>query len=291
MNLTKRNVKIVINCLYDHILNEAADFIKVSDKYNKRSFTKIIDYYLVPEPKLKSLRQLYKGYVFTLQNSAMMPSVIKLQDLDKKFLLNYNCKKIVETYGDSVTEILKAVKRYNPNVKTQGRTLWKRFACGVLDGARFFSQFKSVRDFNKFIKPYAKLETEGAIILAQSMGSGYLRGLGFALAMDFLKNSGTSIFPYGVKPDSHLMNTIPYIGIIDKSRNSNGFKLELEVVRAVGKISEMSEYSNFELDKLFWLATSGNFYEHSDINRLWSKTEIPKIQKRLVKLIKDKTKN
>ncbi len=117
----------------------------------------------------------------------MMPNVIKLQDLNKNFLLNYNCNKIIETYGDSVTKFLKAVKKYNPDVKTHGRTLWKRFACGVLDGARFFSQFKSVRDFEKFVKPYAQLGAEGAIVLAQSMGSGHLRGLGFALAMDFEK--------------------------------------------------------------------------------------------------------
>ena len=289
MNVTMRNSKTVINCLYDHILNEAAEFMHKSEKYNERSFTKIIDDYLEPEPKKKSIQQLYSGYVFTLQNSVMMSNVIKLQELDNRFLLNYNCDKIIETYGNSVTKFFKAVKKDNSHVKTYGRKLWKRFAFGVLDGAKFFSQFKSMRDFDKFIKPYAQLETEGAIILAQSIGSGHLRGLRFALAMDFLKNSGTSISPYCVKPDSHLLNTIPYIGII-KGKHK-GFKLELEVVRAVGKLSMMSGYSNFEIDKLFWLATSVNFYDHSDIDRLWPKNKISKIRKNLVNLIKSKTKN
>ena len=113
MKLTKSKASRMIDCLYDHILEESGDFIENSRKYNEKSFVWAIDEYLEPEPKKDTILELFLEYVHTLQNSSMMPYVIKFGEIDRGFLLNFNCKKIVDIYGNSTTRLLRAVKQYN----------------------------------------------------------------------------------------------------------------------------------------------------------------------------------
>lgn len=283
MELTKLTANKMIDCFYHHILNESKDFIAKCKNYNEKSFIEAINYYLEPEPKKESISELFVEYVYTLQNSSMMPNVIKLGDIDQSFLLNFNPKKIFEVYGNNVTKLLKAVKEYNSEIKPFGKTLWKRFAGGVLDGAKYFLQFKTIKDFEKYVKPFTVHGAEGAMLLAEAIGSGHLRGLRFTLAMDFLKNSGTSISQYCVKPDVHLIQTIPHIEVFKNGHKKSQFNSQ--IVTAINKISIMTEYTNFEIDKLIWLCNSGFFYEHEDIGRLWPKNDISKVRKRLINRI------
>jgi hypothetical protein len=289
MKLTKSTANKMIDCLYDHILEESKNFIASSKSYNENSFIDAIDHYLEPEPKKDTISELFKEYIYSLQNSNMMPYVINLAKIDPKFLLNFNCHKIIDTYGNNVSKFLKAVKHYNPGISPFGKELWKRFAGGVLDGAKLFIQFKSLKDFEKYLKPFRARKAEGAILLAESLGSGHLRGLRFALAMDFLKNSGTSISKYCVKPDVHLLETIPYLHIFKNGYKKSG--LNDAIVRFVDKISDFTGYSSFEIDKLIWLSNSGFFYDHDDIGRLWPSNKISRIRKRLIKRINYETGN
>ena len=213
MELNKAKAEILVECLYEHIVSEAQHFkVAVTEE--------IIDEYLDLEIEKKEIiKDIYREYIFSLQNRQSLPNVLKFNELDHSFLMNFNCQRIVETYRNSTTKLLKSAKKYNPEINIKLWS-WKVFAGGILDGAKFFLQFKNFKAFKNFLKPFVRLKAEGALILAQSIGAGHLRGMGLTLAMDFLKNSGTTISPYCVKPDIHLLKTLSLLGFVKKNNLS-----------------------------------------------------------------------
>lgn len=280
MEITKKNASVIINSCYKHLKFEAKKKGKVVTD------AVIGEYSDTVFEKSETLKEVISEYFFSLQNRQMVSNVIKYTELDRSFLLNLNCHRILEKYGNSVTKLLKCAKECNPRVKRNG-ILWKVFAGGILDGSRYFLQFKNLENFEKYLKPFTELKTEGALILSQSIGNGYLRGMGKTLAMDFLKNSGTSISPFCVKPDVQIVEIFTLLGLIMKRYPQ--MRREREAVRIVARISDLTKYSCYEVDKTIWLAGSGNFYLHEEnIGRLWVERVSPKNRKSLVKLILSK---
>jgi hypothetical protein len=276
MKFSRKKVNVIIDCLYFHIK-------RVSKEYGHTISNKTIDYYLELEPKKSSIKELYKEFIRTLQNSNMMPNVIDFEALKKGAFVNYNCLRIVNEYGNNSSKFLRVLKKQNPRVKPRSR-LWRRFAGGVLDGAKFLLQFRNIRDFARYLKPHATLGPESALLLAESIGSGCIRGMRLALAMDFLKNSGTKLSGYCVKPDVHLLKTFPQLGFVDPKLK--GRELEVETIRVVHSLSRSSDYSCFAIDKLFWLANSGDFYDHKKFGRVWPKNQQASVRERLIETIR-----
>lgn len=288
MKLTESKANKIIDCLYEHILTSDENKNRTGEK---RVNLRKIKEYLEPIDRKRRMIDIFQVYVFSLQNRSVMSNVVQLEKRDQKFLLKFDYRRIYSKYGDDVSKFLKAVQKDNSgiNINRKGNGLWKQFAKGVLDGAKFFLQFKTVPEFEKFITPFYRRKTEGAILLAQTLASGNLHGMKFALAMDFLKNSGTRISKYCVKPDIQLKDSVQRIKAL---KNGYGYKKEIrdeDVVRAIGSISEFVNLTNYQLDKLFWLAGSGNFYDDRKISRLWHKTECPKKRLALAKRINKAT--
>jgi hypothetical protein len=77
-----------------------------------------------------------------------------------------------------------------------------------------------------------------------------LFGFGFALACDFLKESGYNGF---VKPDTHLNDICRAAGITTADKDFDVFK---DVVAYCAE----HDLVPYEFDKLIWLVGSGNFY-------------------------------
>ncbi len=75
-------------------------------------------------------------------------------------------------------------------------------------------------------------------------------GFGFPLACDFIKELG--YWDFG-KPDVHLKKIFAALQLSPTENDYQVFKAIVRVARSVGVTS-------YNVDKLFWLIGSGNFY-------------------------------
>jgi thermostable 8-oxoguanine DNA glycosylase len=85
-----------------------------------------------------------------------------------------------------------------------------------------------------------------------------IKGLGFALSCDFLKEMGYVNFP---KSDVHLRD------IFTKLRLCNNKVDNYHLFKAIVRLANNAKVSPYNADKVFWLIGSGNFYNHPNIER------------------------
>jgi thermostable 8-oxoguanine DNA glycosylase len=85
-----------------------------------------------------------------------------------------------------------------------------------------------------------------------------VRGLGFALACDYLKELGYVNF---AKPDVHLRDIFCRLGLCTTEAD------DYTLFKAIVRIAKHAEVPAYRVDKLFWLIGNGNFYEHSTIGK------------------------
>lgn len=83
-----------------------------------------------------------------------------------------------------------------------------------------------------------------------------ITGLGFPLACDFLKEIG--FLNYG-KPDVHLKYIFKELNLIDPTENTT-IKQDYQTLKLMDRIALDNKITTFEVDKIFWLIGSGNFY-------------------------------
>jgi hypothetical protein len=199
VKLTKPKAKAVVNICRNYLIEEAANQdIKITQK--------MITSYLVLNP-VESLTDVFYCLIGTLQNTNMMPNVIKFySDLNVKFLFGFNHVKVFEKYGSSVFKLKAAVREYNPNMNING-ALWSRWLEGVLDSARWMLQFKNFNAFKKWIKGFHNKGFIGISVLASSLSDGRIKGLGPALSYNFIKDLGLQISKDSAKPDTHTYAT------------------------------------------------------------------------------------
>jgi len=77
-----------------------------------------------------------------------------------------------------------------------------------------------------------------------------IRGFGFALACDFLKELGYRDYP---KPDVYLIKIFYGLGLAKSTEPYEVYKSIIEMAEAVGEDA-------YTVDKIFWLIGSGKFY-------------------------------
>jgi len=274
MDLTKKQIKTVIDVCINHLIREG----EVKNVHITRRM--INSYMFKKEGTVKTLSEVYGQLVGSLQNRNRMTEVIKLyRGLDDKFLLGYNHNKILKRYKTSIKRIRLAAKKHNPDVKTSG-VLWNIFAKGVIDSSIWMLQFKNFDSFKKYLKPFEKEGITGLFLLVSSLSDGRITGMGPALAFDFIKGLGLKISKQCAKPDTHIKNTIMALGLC--KRSSDGY----EVVSLLSAMAKKVGVSTYDLDRLIWLSNSGLFYQH-DI-RLWSTTQTVKHRSAIVREIKKK---
>jgi thermostable 8-oxoguanine DNA glycosylase len=83
-----------------------------------------------------------------------------------------------------------------------------------------------------------------------------IKGFGFALACDFLKELGYVNF---AKPDVHLRDI--FIGLKLCPANADDY----EIFKAVVRVAKNAQVTPYNVDKLFWLIGSGDFYDDEQI--------------------------
>lgn len=269
--LTEAQANAILKTCKEYLIKSAA---ASGWKISKRT----ISSYWTQTNTVTNLREVFEVFVVSLQNSSMMPSAIKLDKINKRFLLRFSPKRIRATYGENDAKLRRAIKKDNPQSKVNG-ILWSRFIGGITDGARWMSQFKDFSSFKRYLAHFSKLGSNGADLLARTIGDGRIRGMRFALAMNFLKELGLPISKQCVKPDVHIIKTMQSLDLCGKPCSNE------DAVEAIRRIAQLSrpKMTPFAVDKLIWLANSGFFYNHKP--RLWESSQTAKHRKQLVRQI------
>lgn len=215
-----------------------------------------INEYLNVKKKYKSKNDILRRLLLSLQNMQMLPKVIgldneKRRDIFNKLLFNYDSDNILSNYNEE-----SLLKVFNDNFVIKNidnpKNLWRRYVKSIISACRFVNSFDSVKDFNNFVNRFNYNEMSSAAL--PMLLEREIFGLGFPLACDFLKELGFSEYP---KPDVHIKDIFVAFDLCENNDYS-AYKVVIEMANIV-------KDSAYNVDKVFWLIGSGNFYLH-DVN-------------------------
>jgi hypothetical protein len=132
--------------------------------------------------------------------------------------------------------------------KNNNKNYWVIYCKAILSIAQFLSAYRTISEFNNFIEGF--YTNEYSRVALPLLLEKEIFGFGFALACDCLKENG---YPFFVKPDTHINDIAIGLGITKANSDYQIFKDVEAYCQRVNKIP-------YEVDKLFWLVGSGNFY-------------------------------
>lgn len=213
--------------------------------------------------KPESLEDVMENILFSSTNKSIWSgqtdrSKKMIEDFNNS-LEGFNVSEIIEKY-DNAKEIFETVKSpdiiydFESNPQTKGVTLAK---C-LFDSSHFLKQFRNFEEFDEFCQKFARderIDVRGTLPLVLKER---IHGLGFPTACEFLKENG---YPQYAKPDTHIKDIFCGIGI---SKSGEDYPIFRDVIR----FSKQIERYPYNVDKLFWLVGSSNFYlSEREINR------------------------
>ncbi|MEA1875010.1 MAG: hypothetical protein U9N51_11390 [Bacteroidota bacterium] len=245
------NFKELYNFAYEFLLSKE----KVTDELIKK--------HLVSEyQKPNEINTIYKQLCASAQNRQMSSKVIgkSIGGIEKlnAVLFDFNPQKVANAYSRTDKEklLITVIKKLKPKgeIRKTNRSLWPQFCQSVIDSAYFLQEFNKAKDFYKWADFFANdLRAKPALPLMISIE---ITGIGFSLACDFLKELG--YVQYG-KPDVHLKEIFKALNLIDPNEKSK-IKQDYQTLKLIDQIAKENKITPFEVDKVFWLIGSGNFY-------------------------------
>lgn len=213
-----------------------------------------LNQYLNIKKNYKSKNDILHRLLLSLQNMQMLPKVIGLDNekrkaIFKKLLFDYDSDKILNNYNEDL--LLDAFNNsfVIKNIESP-KNLWRRYTKSIISACKFVSSFDSVKDFDNFVNRFNYNEMSSAAL--PMLLEKEIFGLGFPLACDFLKELGFSEYP---KPDVHIKDIFVAFNLCENNDYS-AYKVVIEMAHIVND-------SAYNVDKIFWLIGSGNFYLHN----------------------------
>jgi hypothetical protein len=244
----------------------------------------ILNKHLVPESdKPNDLSEIYKRFCNSAQNKQMDTNVIggsigginNLATVLYKFSPSDVAKKYNKNDNLKLLDVIINELRPKGKVNNASTGIWPKYCKSIIDSAHFLSQFNSSEDFYKWADYFANdSRAKPALPLLISLE---IKGIGFALACDLLKELGYSNFG---KPDVHLKEIFLELGIIEKENNDQ--TQDINTLKAIDTIAEENAVTSYSVDKVFWLIGSGNFY------RATPRIDIGSCKKEFIAYIKSK---
>jgi hypothetical protein len=231
---------------------------------SKKGVTReLIEKHFAPEyDKPNNLNDIFQRLCHTAQNKQMSTKVIGgsiggVENL-KKVLFDFNPKQVYKNYTKSESEKLlnEIIKTLNPKgkIRRTPRSIWPLFCQSIIDSAYFLNGFENAKSFYNWADLFAYDEkTKPALPLLISIE---ISGIGFPLACDFLKEIGYLNFG---KPDVHLKEVFKELNLINPKEKSI-IKQDYQTLKLIDKIASENDITAFEVDKIFWLIGSGDFY-------------------------------
>ncbi len=240
--LKERNIKIY-KATYDYL------------KEKKPENADLEQYFLGENRDFKSLTDVYIQFLKSAQNYQAMPNIInfeKRQNEISSFLFGFDYKKIAEMSENDLYRNLR--QRFSPASPDTRKNSWYKWSCAAVDSARFICGFDDADDFKAFVKRFDyNADSRMALpLLIQTK----IRGIGFALACDALKELGYTDYP---KPDVHLIDVFREIGLCKGTPS--------RVYESIVRMADDNGETPYKVDKVFWLICSGEYYHENNENR------------------------
>lgn len=226
---------------------------------------RILKKYLRPcatTSKPDSINDIYKQLLESAQNANMKPSIIgnSINGIGslKYILFNFNPKKVLKQYTSYEVILDSIIFNLMPTgeIRRTSQSIWPKYCQSILSAAKFISQFKTANEFYQWINNF--YQDDRARPALPMLIANEIDGLGFALACDFLKELGYENF---AKPDVHIKDI--FIELKLCSAKANGY----QIFKAILRVAKNSHVTPYNVDKIFWLIGSGNFYDDRQIGK------------------------
>ena len=201
-----------------------------------------------------SLKEIFDIMVGSATNAQRKSNTLKYfgngnkHDEYKKLLFDFDYDKVLKKFKGNEVKLKSDIKKIS---QSKGDKFCIDFAHSIIDSANFLSEFKTINEFKKFLNSFdLNIHTRLALPL---LLKAKVRGFGFALACNFLKEIGCT---YYSKPDVHIMKVLSEIGQCEYD--------EIEAFLALDRIAVGCNKTQYEVDKIIWLICSGTFYNNKD---------------------------
>ena len=184
-----------------------------------------------------------------------MPNTIKFRDRREVFARVFKDfdVSLVSTMDANVL-VAEFQQLYTINNLSSVRNSWRKWCKAVVDSARFLSSFEDVENFDEFVKSFAyNADTRAALPLYLSAN---IRGLGFALCCDVLKELGYLDYP---KPDTHIIKICRSLDLVRDEKQMSAF-------RAIVDLATDNGQTPYKTDKILWIISTGELYKDKDSN-------------------------
>jgi hypothetical protein len=212
----------------------------------------------------KELPGIFLNLISSAQNRHSLPKVIGLaiggvENLSD-ILCDFEPGGVVEKYAEGGAErllddIVQQLMSGSPP-RREARSHWPAYCRSVLSGAAFLARFRDGEDFHAWAAFFDRDDRARPALPA--LLSHEIRGFGFALACDFLKELGYHNFG---KPDVHLKVIFSELGLAESDDPYTVFK-------AITRLAINAGVTPYAADKVFWLISTGRFYhDNIDIGR------------------------
>lgn len=202
--------------------------------------------------KPETIQKLFIAFLNHAQNRQGMPNSIG--DIEKlsPMLFGFDHIKVNREYKDW-EYLFDAIyeSSYSPPgrmVKSNNKSHWVIYCKAIISIAEFLVSYKTLDQFYIFVNGF--LTNEQSKLALPLLLSEEIFGFGFALACDFLKEN---VSPEFIKPDTHINDIAQGLGITESKNNYRIFKDVESYCSRIGVLP-------YEVDKIFWLVGSGNFY-------------------------------
>jgi len=236
---------------YKFVFKSARSFLNDIVAQNAKLSNSILEQHLNLKSKFDNIQDAHLRLIESLSNRNMMASVIGFSKREKEMrtiLFGYDPNEILVSYKNADELLEKFKDKFDLQNVQRKRSLWRIFSEGIISGSNFMASFRDKDDFDSFIKTFARNKyTKAALPMLLSKE---IRGFGFALACDFLKELGYRDYP---KPDVFLIKIFHGLGLSKSAEPYEVYKSIIEMAEAVGEDA-------YTVDKLFWLIGSGKFY-------------------------------
>lgn len=232
------------------IIQKAREYLLSFDQVTDKIIDAHLSHWNIQKPE--SISELFQAFLLHAKNRQGMPNSIGNIENLRTILCDFSPPEVSNKYH-SWSELFDTLTQsdYNPPgrlEKENNKSYWVIYCKSIISIADFLAAYSSIEEFDDFVG--GLLTNEHSRLALPLLLKEEIFGFGFALACDFLKETG---YPEFVKPDTHINDISRSLGITSETSDFGVFK-DLE---AYCKRIDMLPY---EVDKLFWLVGSGRFY-------------------------------
>ncbi len=182
-----------------------------------------------------------------LQDFNMYPNVIKFEERKNAIihiLKDGDLKYIASLNEDSL------LNEFKKEFGFERETIWRKYCKSIISGASFMMGFSDDNDFKHTFDSFNNNDmTREAFALFLSRK---IYNMGFAIACNWLKELG--YYKYA-KPDTHTKDVCKALGLVSNGDDIACFEAMLKTANAAG-------VEAYQVDKVWWLICSGNFYRY-----------------------------